>query len=124
MLTLTGPYGTGKSSLGLFLQALISKDIKIKKIAEKISNYNSKHTFSKVFLKNKWFVLNLVGSKKDPLESIAEQIDETVKNKWISKGIPSALKTKTKPSVAGVIKSLTNITKELHKKKTWISFYD
>ena len=120
--TLTGPYGTGKSSLGLFLQALISKDIKIKKIAEKISNYNSKHTFSKVFLKNKWFVLNLVGSKKDPLESIAEQIDETVKNKWISKGIPSALKTKTKPTVAGVIKSLTNITKELHKKKHGLTF--
>ena len=38
--SLTGPYGTGKSSLGLFLNAIISQDNKIKKQAEKISNYN------------------------------------------------------------------------------------
>ena len=31
--TLTGPYGTGKSSLALFLQALLSSDSKIKKQA-------------------------------------------------------------------------------------------
>ena len=78
--TLTGPYGTGKSSLALFLKALISKDSKTKNFAEKISNYNSKHNFSKVFLKQKWFVINLIGSKKDPLESISEQIDITIKN--------------------------------------------
>ena len=72
--TLTGPYGTGKSSLALYLKGLVSKDLKIKKLAEKKSNYNSRHTFHKVFLNKKWFVLNLVGSKRDPLESIAEQI--------------------------------------------------
>ena len=114
--SLTGPYGTGKSSLGLFLNALISQDNKIKKQAEKISNYNSKHIFSKVFIKKKWFLLNLVGSKKDPIESISEQIDETIKKQWISKKIPPSLKTKTKPTVAGVIKNLNNLTKELHKK--------
>ena len=114
--TLTGPYGTGKSSLALFLNGLISNDNKIKKLAEKNSKYNSKHTFYKVFLNKKWLVLNLIGSKKDPLESIAEQIDDTIKNNWISKGIPQALKTKTKPTVAGVVKSLKNISKELHKK--------
>ena len=114
--TLTGPYGTGKSSLALYLKGLVSKDLKIKKLAEKKSNYNSRHTFYKVFLNKKWFILNLVGSKRDPLESIAEQIDETIKNNWISKGIPSNLKTRTKPTVAGVIKSLTNISKELYKK--------
>ena len=31
--TLTGPYGTGKSSLALYLQALISNNAKIKKLA-------------------------------------------------------------------------------------------
>ena len=35
---------------------------------------------------------------------------------WISKGIPAPLKTKTKKSVAGVIKSLNNLIKELNKK--------
>jgi len=120
--TLTGPYGTGKSSLALFLKALISKDNKTKSLAEKISNYNPKHNFSKVFLKQKWFVINLIGSKKDPLESISEQIDLTIKNNWIAKSIPVSLKSRTKPSVAGIIKSLINLSKELHKKNHGLIF--
>ena len=51
--TLTGPYGTGKSSLALFLKALIAKDNSIKKQAEKIANFNNKHLFSRVFLNKK-----------------------------------------------------------------------
>ena len=54
----------------------------------------------------KWFTLNVIGSKTDAVESIAELIDETIEHQWISKGIPSSLKTKTKKTVAGVIKSL------------------
>ena len=120
--TLTGPYGTGKSSLALFLKGLISKDTKVKDLAEKISKYNNRHTFHKVVLNKKWFVLNLIGSKKDPLESIAEQIDITIKNSWISRGIPPSLKAKTKPTVAGVLKSLINISKELDKKSYGLLF--
>ena len=81
----------------------------LKKLAEKISKYNNRHTFHKVFISQKWLVLNLIGSKRDPLESIAEQIDLTIKEQWISKGIPAPLKTKTKKTVAGVIKSLNNL---------------
>ena len=115
--TLTGPYGTGKSSLALFLKALIAKDASIKKQAEQIANFNNKHLFARVFLnKKKWFTLNVIGSKKDPIESIAEQIDETIKEQWITRGIPAPLKTKTKKTVAGVIKSLNNFIKELNKK--------
>ena len=115
--TLTGPYGTGKSSLALFLKALISKENAIKKQAENIANFNNKHLFSRVFLNKKsWFTLNVIGSKDDPIDSIAEQIDQTVKENWISKGIPSLLKTKTKKTVAGVIKSLNNLVLELNKK--------
>ena len=115
--TLTGPYGTGKSSLALFLKALITKDASIKKQAEQIAKFNNKHLFARVFLnKKKWFTLNVIGSKNDPIESIAEQIDETIKNQWISRGIPASLKTRTKKTVAGVIKSLNNLIKELDKK--------
>jgi len=115
--TLTGPYGTGKSSLALFLKALISKENSIKKQAESIAKFNNKHLFSRVFLNKKsWFTLNVIGSKDDPIDSIAEQIDQTVKDNWISKGIPSLLKTKTKKTVAGVIKSLNNLVLELNKK--------
>lgn len=121
--TLTGPYGTGKSSLALFLKALISKETSIKKHAEKIANLNNKHLFSKVFLnKKKWFTLNVIGSRADAAESIAEQIDETIHHSWISKGIPPSLKTKTKRTVAGVIKSLNNLIKELNKKDYGLIF--
>ena len=86
--TLTGPYGTGKSSLALFLKAIISKENSIKKQAEKIANFNNKNLFSRFFLnKKKWFTLNVIGSKTDPVESIAEQIDETILDQWISRGI-------------------------------------
>ena len=115
--TLTGPYGTGKSSLALFLKALVSKNQGIKKQAEKISEFNTKHLFSRVFLNKKsWFTLNVIGSKNDPIESIAEQIDLSINENWISKKIPKSLQTKTKKTVAGVIKSLTNLSIELHKK--------
>ena len=113
--TLTGPYGTGKSSLALFLHLFQKKHLS--KQAEQIANFNNKHLFARVFLnKKKWFTLNVIGSKKDPIESIAEQIDETIKEQWITKGIPAPLKTKTKKTVAGVIKSLNNLIKELNKK--------
>ena len=61
-----------------------------------------------VYLKRNWI-------KTDPVESIAEQIDETILDQWISRGIPPSLKTKRKNS-AGVIKSLNNLTQELNKK--------
>ena len=54
--TLTGPYGTGKSSLALFLKAIISKENSIKKQAEKIANFNNKNLFSRFFLNKKKMV--------------------------------------------------------------------
>ena len=115
--TLTGPYGTGKSSLALFLQALINDNDKIKKLAINKSKFNSKSHFAKLFLgKNKWFVLKMIGSKSDPIQAFAENISQNIKQNWISKGIPPSLKTNIKPTVAGIIKSLTNLIQELKKK--------
>ena len=59
--TLTGPYGTGKSSLALFLQALLSSDSRIKKQAIKIANFSKTSGFTKLFLKN-ILATNLDGS--------------------------------------------------------------
>ena len=116
-ISIIGPYGTGKSSLALFLQALINGNAKIKKLAINKSKFNSKGNFAKLFLsKNKWFVLKIIGSKSDPIEAFAEHISQNIKQNWISKGIPPSLKTKIKPTVAGIIKSLTNLTQELNKK--------
>ncbi len=114
--TLTGPYGTGKSSLALFLQALLSSNTKIKNKAVDISNFSKNSIFSKLFLKNKWFIIKVIGSKKDPLESLAQSIDITVKERWISKGIPSGLKTRTKPKIENIIEKFKLLTEELEKK--------
>ena len=62
-------------------------------------------------------------SKVDPLQSISYQIDETLKSQWISKSLPPALKTKTKPTVASIIKRLNNISREL-KKKITVFYFD
>ena len=114
--TLTGPYGTGKSSLALFLQALLSNDGKIKKQAAEIAGFSKTANFTKLFLKKKWFIIKIIGSKEDPLESLAQTIDLTVKESWIAKGIPSALKTKTKPKIENIIEKLKTLTEELEKK--------
>ena len=45
--TLTGPYGTGKSSLALFLQALLSNSNKIRNQATQIANFSKASSFSK-----------------------------------------------------------------------------
>ena len=41
----------------------------------------------------------------------------TVKEKWISKGIPSALKTRTKPKINNIIEKLKTLTEELEKRQ-------
>ena len=114
--TLTGPYGTGKSSLGLFLAALLSNDLKIKKQANEVSKFSNQSNFAKLFFKKKWFVLKVVGSKVDPLEAISSAIDQTVQDEWIGKSIPSALKTRTKPRVDHIIQKFKTLTLELEKK--------
>ena len=63
-----------------------------------------------------WFILKMIGSKSDPIQSFAENISQNIKQNWISKGIPPSLKTRVKPTVAGIIKSLTHLTQELSKK--------
>ena len=48
--TLTGPYGTGKSSLALFFNALVHKDKNIQNLASKRAKLTKKDKFNEVFL--------------------------------------------------------------------------
>lgn len=114
--TLTGPYGTGKSSLALFLSALLSDESKIRKQANEISKFSNNSNFAKLFFDKKWFIIKMVGSKIDPLEAFSEAIDQSVQNKWIGKSVPSALKSKTKPRVDQIIQKFKTLTLELEKK--------
>jgi len=115
--TLTGPYGTGKSSLALFLHALIHKDKQIKNLAVKRAKANKKDPFNKVFLEEKqWFSITIVGGKLNANELIANAIDQAIQNSWIDKTIPASLQTKTKPQTEQIVKKLNKIVLELDKK--------
>ena len=115
--TLTGPYGTGKSSLALFLHALIHKDKQIKNLAVKRAKANKKDPFNKVFLEEKqWFSITIVGGKLNANELIANAIDQAIQNSWIDKIIPASLQTKTKPQTEQIVKKLNKIVLELDKK--------
>ena len=120
--TLTGPYGTGKSSLALFLNALIHTDKQIQDHAVQRAKANKKDAFSKVFLEDKkWFSITIVGGKLNANELIANAIDQAIENSWIHKTIPASLQTKTKPQTEQIVKKLNKIVFELDKKKLWIT---
>ena len=115
--TLTGPYGSGKSSLALFLNALVYDDNKIQKAALKKADPGKRDNFNQIFsAKKKWFSIRIVGGKEDSNELIAETIDYSIKKNWISKSIPSSLKSKTKAKTSSIIKKLNDLVLELNKK--------
>lgn len=74
--TWTGPYGSGKSSLAIFLQALISSDKKITKIAAaKLSKKNEAAITNYFNAKDyQWEVLNLIGQAQAPEKLFKEAL--------------------------------------------------
>lgn len=65
--TWTGPYGSGKSSLAIFLQALINHDEKISKIAKSKLSATNKKEITKFFdVKKSWKVVNIIGRNDSP----------------------------------------------------------
>lgn len=75
--TWTGPYGSGKSSLAIFLQALISNDKKVTKTAvEKLSKKNKATITSYFNTKDyRWRVVNLIGQAKAPEQLFREALN-------------------------------------------------
>ena len=115
--TLTGPYGSGKSSLALFLNALVHDNVKIQKAALNKANPGKRDSYNKIFSsKQKWFSIKIVGGKENTNELMAETIDYVIKENWISKNIPSSLKLKTKTTTSSIVKKLNDLVKELAKK--------
>lgn len=63
--TWTGPYGSGKSSLALFLSALIGKDKKLRTLAQSLFNDSAKKEFySKIKVNKGWEILPIIGDKQ------------------------------------------------------------
>lgn len=74
--TWTGPYGSGKSSLALFLSALLGKDIKLRNLAQSlIRNDVKKDFYSKIRVNSGWDVLPITGDKQSPELLIKDAIE-------------------------------------------------
>lgn len=75
--TWTGPYGSGKSSLAIFLQALINSDKKITKIAAAKLSKKNKAAITNYFNAKdyQWDVLNLIGQAQAPEKLFKEALN-------------------------------------------------
>lgn len=75
--TWTGPYGSGKSSLALFLSALIGKDKKLRALAQSLFKESAKEEFySKIKVNDGWEILPIIGDKQDPAILLKEAIEK------------------------------------------------
>lgn len=73
--TWTGPYGSGKSSLALFLSALVGKDVRLREIANNIISKNILTGFKERITINKgWDILPVVGDLMDTEELIKDAL--------------------------------------------------
>ena len=125
--TLIGPYGSGKSSFGLFLNALTSsEDILRKNALKKLQNFDEKlfNKTSKIFKNKKICTINISGSY-DLLEShLAEAIFQEINKLSINHNLDSdlikeakALRNSKEPKASSIIKLLKSLQDQLKKIK-------
>jgi hypothetical protein len=76
--TITGPYGTGKSSLIIFLAALLGRDSELHKIAKSKLNDQTKKIilFSKSKARKGYFILPTIGDIINPEEIIFKELSK------------------------------------------------
>ena len=104
--TITGPYGSGKSSLAIILDKLLTADENVRKLcAEKISK-GQKSLFSKALpnLDQQWLSIKIVGKRSNCVDEIARAIDDAVASSDLK--IPKKLKSETPASTAEVVNKL------------------
>ena len=94
--TLTGPYGSGKSTFGIFFSSLLSTDAKLRNFAKSIlTDKTSKKFYSDLKVKKGWDVLPIMGSSKN--------FEELLK---------TSLFQKTKKPVNDIYKAIDDLSKE------------
>lgn len=69
--TITGPYGTGKSTIALLLAGLLSDQKTVRKVAKNVvGNDFSKLLDDKFEVKNGWFIVKVVCSFESPIQAL------------------------------------------------------
>lgn len=90
--TLTGPYGSGKSTIALFLSLLLSNNKNNRQLAEnKLTSYTPETTFSiDLKVKKGWTVIKHVCGLEEPAQAIANSISEVTVGKRVKEGLSEA----------------------------------
>lgn len=93
--TWTGSFGTGKSTLALFLAALLGSKKALREKARQHLNQKNLKKLESEFpsLKEPWLVIPIVGRKENPLKVISTEIDSANVAYW-GKSLPKNLKSK------------------------------
>jgi len=115
--TWTGSFGTGKSTLALFLAALLGPNKALR--AEAREHFSEKKLkklegqFSSI--KTPWLVVPVVGKKEDPLKVISVELDKANDSYW-GKSLPENLKSDYDHADSGqVIDHLKASAQALHE---------
>jgi len=87
--TLTGPYGSGKSTIALFLSLLLSSDKNSRKAAnDKLNSTSSNIEFEKSFnVKSGWKIIKHVCELENPAYSIAVAVSKSQTRQKVNEGL-------------------------------------
>ena len=114
--TITGPYGSGKSSLALIISNLVSSDIhEQKKTLQLFRDDKDKKLIRNALNSSKkgWVIIRVVGSRANPVEAIFQATKEAVKHRW--KNVPESLKLEDTASLKKLIAYFEKLNDELLK---------
>ena len=114
--TLTGPYGSGKSSLAIILDKLLCSEKSIRDLCSDKLSKGKKKQFKNILpdVTSDWVSVKLVGKREDCIAQIARSIDEEILQSKIK--FPKDIKSITAPSSSAVLEKLSKMSEFLHKK--------
>ena len=114
--TLTGPYGSGKSSLAIILDKLLCSKKSIRDLCSDKLSKGKKKQFKNILpdVTSDWVSVKLVGKREDCIAQIARSIDEEILQSKIK--FPKDIKSITAPSSSAVLEKLSMMSEFLHTK--------
>ena len=111
--TWTGSYGTGKSTLALYLASLLGPHTQLREDARKCLREDRLHKWEAILpaVQGSWFVVPVVGRKDSPVEIITEALRDAASSRNDLE-LPDAL-TEASPTSRGLLKGLKALIEQL-----------
>ena len=120
--TLTGPYGSGKSTFAILLAGLLSKDKKIRSTAENTLPKRTLTKFKKAFKNEKgWLVVRIVSGGENFIFEMHKSLKSAVKEFWGNK-IPKEIRNLSKPKTSNdLIKQIKKVSSQVEKSDSGVA---